>query len=716
MIYDSDWTQKWINDKENTWSIIRMKKNIYVYINKFTITSYSNSLEYQPKSIELSVENNYNWTLINKYELDFSSNLRNTIFFDIDTLINAFKVNITEKQIPGEPLLYIRDIGFHSCNLHYCNSIDKIPKSVGGTVLTIPCHSNSSLFRNIYCPYDKGSNWIELDNKCNEEPYIIYKKESYIFIRGNNYKNVRLFSISGNNLTFNINKDIPGLNFDSLTGILSGIPYEYDKGTIYTFSIIDSFLNDIKIDVIIYVINPQNPVLINYNNSIVIEAGIEYNNLQLFNIIGEDINYEYYNFNFGMFYDENNGYIYGIATKEFYDNITVIASNDFGVIEISILIQVRLPLIPKIYSSINSYTFIYYEKYLNFQPILCVGKDLVYDVDPKLPYDLNFDNKNGIINGIIKDSPSQYISYRFTCKNNNGSDYSIIPMNISYSDYPIIISYESNITIIVGKIYTELSICNVIGNNLKYEINDNLPKELYFDENNGYINGYIKDIFEQKDYKITVSSFGKSVSFIFSLLSIIKPEPYIIPNSVINNITLTIGSNISNIYLFNVVGYNLNININPSLPNKLYIDNNTFEIYGIILDHTDSNYYHFNIFNEYGNVNIEVLFNYNEKYCENDNGFDRILATEIGNKILKECGYGKQGKIMRICYLINNEGIWGEIFNECEISSNLIIGINVGTFSFIFLIIIIIILIRIYIKRNKKNEIDMNLLNDKNII
>lgn len=241
-------------------------------------------------------------------------------------------------------------------------------------------------------------------------------------------------------------------------------------------------------------------------------------------------------------------------------------------------------------------------------------------------------------------------------------------------------------------------ICRVTGKNLIYSIIPNLPySTLKFDKSSGIISGYISKSFKEVNSTVLISGSGKQVSFNFMLMSVIIDEPRIIPSSIIPNISLIFGEEMKNVYLFVAVGSNLKINVNPSLPKGLYLDNKSGEIYGLANEYIEKAKYNFTIENP-PSVKVEsviVEIELEGIYCENDDEFPRSLAMIGGNEILIDCGSSKKGMKKRRCILSDDrKGIWSEIDDsECELSDGVIIGIAVGSVAVGLLLIVVIVIL-----------------------
>lgn len=214
-------------------------------------------------------------------------------------------------------------------------------------------------------------------------------------------------------------------------------------------------------------------------------------------------------------------------------------------------------------------------------------------------------------------------------------------------------------------------------------------------------------MFESIEYKIVISSNSKAVEFNMVLESYIDIIPLIINDTIINRYVIDIGKTLKSIYLFKAIGYNLTISSIPSLPNGLFIDNTTCEIYGMAIEDIESGDFTFTVKNYYGSVKVIIYIELKKIYCKGDGKFNNTLATEIGTDVSIDCGAGETGEIKRTCYLIDNKAQWSNTIEECRIRTKVLILMIIGSVViFAILLTIVYAVIHYYHKKTKDSNLE----------
>lgn len=708
--FDSIYNTYWIQDKNNTqeksWTILRTIENTYFIMNYISVNAYSEDELYQPKNIKISGEENNEWKeIISFTNLTYPSQKPYKLSF---LLYNETKLrNSLKFEGESESLtkFYVRDIKFYSCPIRVCKTSINInlPESISNNKLTKKCVNTTGGERTFECPNQLYPKWKQINSNCyNDLPEIIYQEKEYIIKEGEKYNYLELVTFTGINLTYSMYPSINGLNINNKTGIIYGIPIE---NTTQLLKIIaeDAYNNKIEA-VIMLIIKPvTNPLLIEGGKDVEFTEGDELYNINLFKVIGVD-NIMIIGIPDCITFDIQNQSFTGILDKEGQYIITVYVNNLYGKLNFSFMFIVKPTIYPKIIYK-EDVNLIYYETYDYLHPIKCVGFNIIYEVKNNLPIGINYDKETGILSGRAIDDP-QNKSIIFLCKNKNGLDSTELILSITYSNYPIIVSYDSNVTIIVGKDYYDYKFHYITGENVEYSLDYLLPDGLIFNKKTGGINGFIVNEFLNYQYTLSATSMNITVSFKFELSSITDPNPSYVLSSLKENYTIYIGKTIKNILLFIPIGKEIYIKSN--LPDGLFINNQTGVLYGSLKKYPKNDTYEFEIINSISSTYLYTKFIFIPTYCNKDNYNEKTLAIDTGNEIIMSCNKGKSGYKKRICYLNDNgNGEWSEVIDNCSISKTLLICIIMSSVLFLIVLTTITVVIIIIIKeqkRKKKND------------
>lgn len=401
-------------------------------------------------------------------------------------------------------------------------------------------------------------------------------------------------------------------------------------------------------------------------------------------------------------FNENNQTISGKVLRIVSEDMNFIAYNEYGSAKVSLQIISEHPTKPIITVVNQTNSLIYYE-YYEFLPVLCLGKNLIYNLTGNLPPNLEFNSKTGIIKGLVLSTPPFDKDFTLTCSNVNGTASDHFNIKIIYSDYPIIITHEDNKQLTAGMDYNNEEISYVTGNDLTYSIDPELPGQLYINQKDGSLNGYFTERFEIINRTVTISGHGKTVSFDFILTYEILIYPKVVQSTIIPSLSFDVGKKVSPLQLFKCAGDNITAEIDKELPKGLYFSVNSFELFGEVKSYKELDTYKITLKCPTSIITdtVNIVLNISAIYCNEENGFPKTPAEVDGRIVYEDCSSTQDGKKSRICYLKNNQAIWGDINrNECKMSDGSIVSIILGS-SICGILIIMILIFTIHTHINK---------------
>lgn len=468
----TEWSQKPdLDGKINTWAILNLVENTYVDINYFSIIVGDEYIG--PKNISISSYDiygkwgeignftNITYNQINEYIYSSSYPLYDQEF----SLNKKFMININSIY---SNVLFITDIIFSLCPIRICEKSEtmNLPQGISGDIITKSCEigSGEQIFE---CQNVKMPKWIQKSNNCiYDSPKVINQEYEYIFVVGKKYSEIYLATFSGNNLTYYYHPNINGLYIDEKIGYFSGQTIEAKEIIIVIFATnpygLTGYAN-IKL-----FINPTTlPVIINPVSKLELEL-MSHINKQVFDIIGNVDTVSCKGLPKNLIFNSEDyrikGRVIEVGTFVIYFRVT----NKYGNVDISLDLIVNTPLIPTIISQ-NEVNIFYGEEYSNIYPIECISNDFHYEVSNTLPKSIFYNLTTGELYGKVDTYPS-LLYYTFKCVNEYGYDYRNITINITLSDYPIILDGLSEVLIVCGEEYNELQVVEVAGINLTYSI------------------------------------------------------------------------------------------------------------------------------------------------------------------------------------------------------------------------------------------------------
>lgn len=307
--------------KKMSYAIIEFEENTILYFNQIGIVrsglSGSNDVKEMTLSGKKSVEEEYK-EISTFSNISYSDSKGIALYPNYNTYnkYNSLKLEISD---PINVEIGIRDILFDLCPVRYCNEIIEynISRTIIGSTINVKCIEPVDKAKILLCPKSKYPQWRELKNECEEKPYILSHYDNYTFEVGKQYNEISLFSVSGPKIVYSISEEITGLTFDSSSGLISGIPYEEMSEKIITFKAKNLFDEiGVSIDIKIKINKSEIPMFLYVNSTIALTAGVEIENMKLFIVIGENLQFNIYDLPKGLYFDEERRVLNGKAEKE----------------------------------------------------------------------------------------------------------------------------------------------------------------------------------------------------------------------------------------------------------------------------------------------------------------------------------------------------------------------------------------------------------------
>lgn len=482
--FDGVYSTLWFLTNGPAYAIIRFKENHHAYFNQISFQQERVYGWYKITNFTFEVlDDNDNWNLIisetnyvlTKPYLGVFTN------YTLSAMYSAIRFNSTDE---GTGTRGVQDIGFHLCRIRFCESVGTdIPRTPAGISVNITCKTGSE-YKTLTCNNARKPYWTETYNNCKDDiPSFIEYKSSYVFVAGEKYDEIKLFTASGKDLIFTVSMDLLGLVLDKNTGIISGQPYKEMEETSVDFTVSNNnHPNAATISIKIKIDPPTFPVIQWLNNTVEIDAGSDVN-IKVCSIIGNNIIYSAKDLPDGLNINGENGYIYGMVISSDSKNITITATNKYGSVDCKVKINIIIPVNPTNPIHQEYLSVIYGMEYEKLQPFLCIAKTLEYKITPDLPSSLHYNKNTGIISGKVNTKPQNNITFVFNCKNENEIfiEKEVI-IEVIESTNPLIISSKTSFEFVGGFEYYNESICEVTGKDLVYSIDEgiNIYKHIYF--------------------------------------------------------------------------------------------------------------------------------------------------------------------------------------------------------------------------------------------
>lgn len=376
-----------------------------------------------------------------------------------------------------------------------------------------------------------------------------------------------------------------GLNFNTNSGLLSGIPSSVTSVSTYTISAINSGGSS-KFTLQITV-NPSAPSGLSYSvNPLILSIGTSMTELKpttLGSVDSFTISGNPSTLPSGLSLDSKTGSITGSPTStQSLTSYTISANNSGGSKTFVLQIKVN-PLPPSSFSySTNSLTLTANTSMNTINPTVSGIVDSYTLITPSsLPNGLSLDSKTGVISGVPTVAQS-ITSYTLSANNDGGGKAFVLQIKVNPAP-PTNFSYQSNsITLTVDNSITQMT-PTVTGIVDSYTLVNpsSLPNGLSLDSRTGVISGLPKVVQSLSSYTLSANNEGGSKTFVLQIkINPIAPSNF---SYQLNSITLTVGIPMSELKpVINglVDSFTLVSNNSSSLPSGLNLDYKTGFISG----------------------------------------------------------------------------------------------------------------------------------------
>jgi hypothetical protein len=409
-------------------------------------------------------------------------------------------------------------------------------------------------------------------------------------------------SVSGDVLSYSISPNLPsGLDFDTTTGVISGMPTAVSSIETYVVTAINSG-GSTSFGVSISV-NAVAPSALSYTSPNVFTVGTFISSLSP-SVSGDVLSYSISpNLPSGLNFDTTSGMISGTPTAVSGTSIyTVTAINSGGSTSFGVSITVNA-VAPNALSYTSPNVFTVGTLISSLSPTVS-GDVLSYSISPNLPSGLNFDTTLGMISG-MPSAVSSIETYVVTAINSGGSTSFGVSITVN-AVAPNALSYTSPNVFTVGTLISSLS-PTVSGDVLSYSISPNLPSGLNFDTISGVISGTPTVVSSIETYVVTAINSGGSTSFGVSItVNAVAPNAlsYTSPN------VFTVGTLISSLSP-TVSGDVLSYSISPNLPSGLNFDTTLGMISGTPTAVSGTSIYTVTAINSGGSTSFDVSITVN---------------------------------------------------------------------------------------------------------
>ncbi len=413
-------------------------------------------------------------------------------------------------------------------------------------------------------------------------------------------------TVSGGSVTsYSIAPSLPtGLNFDTVTGIISGTPTVVSSNATYTVTASNSG-GSTTFGVVIRV-NDVAPNGLSYTTPNVFTRGTTITSLNPTVSGGTVISYSITpSLSTGLFFNTSTGRISGTpATIRALTTYTITATNSGGSSSFDVVITVN-DIAPSNLSYTSPNVFTKGTTIANLNPTVSGGTVTSYSIAPSLPSGLNFNTSTGRISG-TPNVISSTATYTVTANNSGGS--TSFDVTITVNDIaPSALSYNSPNVFTKGTTITSL-LPTISGNVISYSITPSLPSGLNFDTATGEISGTPNIVSSTSTYTVTATNSGGSTAFdVVITVNDIAPSglSYTSPN------VFTKGTTIASL-LPSVSGTVISYSIAPSLPLGLSFNTATGEISGTPTVVSSTATYTVTANNSGGSTSFDVLITVND--------------------------------------------------------------------------------------------------------
>jgi hypothetical protein len=425
-------------------------------------------------------------------------------------------------------------------------------------------------------------------------------------------KNVAITPLSptvsgGSVVSYSIAPALPfGLNFDTVSGLISGTPSVVSGSSTYTVTAINSG-GSTSFGVIITV-NDSAPSSLSYTSPNVFTKNIAITPLSPSVSGGVIVGYSIAPaLPVGLNFDTVSGVISGtpliISGSSTY---TVTAVNSGGSTSFGIVITVN-DSAPALLSYTSPNMFTKDVAIAPLSPTVSGGAVVSYSIAPALPLGLNFDTASGMISG-TPSVVSGSSTYTVTASNSGGSTSFGISITVNDSA-PSSLSYNSPNVFTKNSAITPLSPSASGGVVVSYSVTPALPVGLSFDSVSGVISGTPLVVSSSNTYTVTATNSGGSTSFGISItINDVAPSSlsYNSPNVFTKDVAIApLSPAVSG-------GAVVSYSIAPALPLGLNFDTASGMISGTPLVVSSSNTYTVTATNSSGSTSFGIVITVND--------------------------------------------------------------------------------------------------------
>lgn len=657
----------------NQFKVVSNVASYYNYPTQLSLTGKVGSVSYN-----LGEMNPVSYIELKKYEPSMAT-------FNVDpyTLYTGVRIDIQKANQQSGSTYYgmrVNEIGYRLCRNKKCpaNVEQDLPQGDANSFFKSNCSGGGIGERFFYC--SNYAVWVEINNTCNEAPVFLTTITTITLQAGKYYTNEAIFEVSGNVNSYGFScpscasgEFIPGMEFSTSTGLLTGMAY---KGATYsiTFSATNSYGTG-QLLMTIIVSSTTDLLVWNYTGEVNMTIYTQYTGLQILWVESPStVTYSASSLPYGISIDSSTGLISGKPTiiDDNMHSISVKNSNQ-EVIK-SIRFVITLPDNPVIASYDEKLELTYMYTYDSHRPLLCYAKSLTYSVNKDLPKDLTYDTTTGIMSGKVTALPQSAETYTFSCTGNGHTVSQNIPVSVVVSDTPVLVSKNDSVSVKAGEELKNVLYFTATGTNLVYSISPSLPTGITMNTATGAFSGYAISQSRATNYTITVSN-GKAISFVMQF-TVEKSDGPIIPDStVVKELSVATGSIVS-VRLFESIGSGLSITVTPDLPEGFTISTSGY-LQGVVVSDVPAKAYVITLTDEdRKTTSVTITLEFTVKKCPADSGFPETI---VGEQVVLKCGSGRTGFITRRCLYVNGDAVWQTAIDECSASIvGPLIGIIVG--------------------------------------
>ncbi|WP_298222167.1 putative Ig domain-containing protein, partial [Flavobacterium sp.] len=433
-----------------------------------------------------------------------------------------------------------------------------------------------------------------------------------VFTRNTGVSDLTPTSSGGIPTSYSITPALPaGLNFNTTTGVISGIPTTVTPIATYTVTASNSG-GSTNFGIVITV-KDMAPSNLNYPSPNVFTKNTLITNLVPMNSGGTVVSYSISpSLPAGFNFDTTSGIISGtpsaISTSATY---TVTATNTGGSTTFGVIIRVN-DVAPNNLSYNSPNVFTKGTAISSLNPTVSGGTVTSYSITPTLPSGLIFNTSIGRISG-TPTSVRALNTYTVTATNSGGS--TTFDVVITVNDVaPNNLSYNSPNVFTKGTTISSLNPAVSGGIVTSYSITPALPSGLIFNTSTGRISGTPASVRALTTYTVTASNSGGSTTF-----DVVITVNDVAPNNLSYNSpnVFTKGTTISSLNPAVSGGIVTSYSITPALPSGLNFNSSTGRISGTPNVVSATSTYTVTASNSGGSTTFDVVITVNDIAPEN---------------------------------------------------------------------------------------------------